>query len=101
MTHRRGPAGEIRPGLSLSGNAAKKVVHQRVNNVVCQRLVRKQHLVVAGAPQLVHHRLGVPGRRRSPPVVLSADRSVRSAQREQFSVTEIDWLVTTSTSARR
>jgi hypothetical protein len=34
MTHRRGPAGAIRPGLLLSGDAAKKVVHQRVNKLV-------------------------------------------------------------------
>ncbi len=37
----------------------------------------------------------VPGRRPGPPVVLSADRAPRSAQREQSRVTEIDWLVTT------
>jgi hypothetical protein len=40
LTYHAGPAGAIRPGLSLSGDAAKKVVQQRVNKFVCQRLVR-------------------------------------------------------------
>ena len=59
VDNRRGPAGAIRPGLSLFGDTVKKVVHQRVNKFICQRLIRQQQPVIAGTPQLVHHRLGV------------------------------------------
>jgi len=54
-----GPAGAIRPGLSLFGDTTKNVVHQRVNEFICQGLIRQQQPVIAGTPQLIHHRLGV------------------------------------------
>jgi hypothetical protein len=54
-----GPGRSDPARLSLLADTAKEVVHQCINKLIGERLIRQQQPVITGAPQLVHHRLGV------------------------------------------